>query len=456
MNGRVTTLLHPYNVNYSTFSETTPSDSTRASDIGSLISIALQHTKASSSISDRWRRHFGEESCPICSSRELGTVESMGHTELRYAMASKAYDSDFSPALGKIVPLLQPERNDSQRAMGPSLDLIRECVVAFTRSCDPVDPVGDESLIINIDTVISVEILQFFDFHLLRHILLENEKELFQSLKATQSLNVNGGKSRSLFFETLDGRFIIKSLLPSELKQWERNHHAFLWYYMSGKLGSYPSILVPFLGVFVIRRSNVSETRAFVIMRNMANIIHGSLTFDLKGMGPQRSRRARADSKIDTRSPSCTRGPSDVLWDDDLRSFCGHETFAMDEIMLDCLATSISNDTIFLSALDIVDYSMILSFNVDDSSPHLGRISVGIVDYLRVFSWEKRIESAVKSFNANISSVRDRITWKRDCQNQDTRKPYNLELEMTPTIIRPELYAKRFRNNILSLFMSDK
>ncbi len=83
---------------------------------------------------------------------------------------------------------------------------------------------------------------------------------------------------------------------------------------------------------------------------------------------------------------------------------------------------------------------------------HTDSMSVGIVDYLRNFTWDKRLESVVKSINSNISAVRDRIPWRIGAQTQDSLQNYNLELEKAPTIINPDLYAKRFRNNIISLF----
>lgn len=456
MNGRVKKLLHPYNIERSNSGQTTTTTCQSDRDIGYLISTALGHMTATSAISDSWRLHFGEESCPLCDCRKL-SLEQIDEVP---CFDSFSWERHGIP--NSLAALKQGVRRlDSSceaESAGEDEDRHRtwRCLSTFCRTRDLPAFQKSSAVIVNLQGGIRVEILQSFDFHLLRHLLLGNDVDLINSLRATRPLTAQGGKSRSRFFESVNGRFIIKSLLPSELRNWERNNLAFLWYYMIGKYRAYPSILVPFLGVFVVHDGDTSEARAYIVMRNIARHDSVSMTFDLKGMGPQRCRRPASVSRSISNCSELPLGKDDVLLDGDLRSLWKNEPIIVDGPLLDFLRLSLDNDTLFLSALDSVDYSMILSFETTDSfNSELDCLSVGIVDYLRPFTWDKRLESVVKSINTNIISVRDRIPWRMGgAQLQDAHKGSALELENTPTIIRPDLYARRFRSNILSLFKS--
>ena len=456
MNGRVKRLLHPYNIDVSDVTIESEPDPKLVAEIGPWISAALSDISVTSAISSSWKLHFREDSCLICDSCPTSISRFVQHSEVAESLLPPSVgSSSFSRHLKEIGPFLKPLGKDQPRMETGSLKRLRCCIKAFNRCRTPGSDVQPEvdSIAVNVEKGIRVDILHFFEFHLLRHLLLDNDSELIQSLRCTQPLVVKGGKSRSEFYETCDGRFIIKSLLSSELKNWEKKNVAFIWYYMNTIFHSYPSILVPFLGVFVVHTSVPTESRAYVVMRNMARLISGAITFDLKGMGPQRSKMSASVNERDPRCLGESIGTQEVLWDGDLRSIWNHEPILVDEQLLEYLRLSLDNDTMFLSALDSVDYSMILSYNrIGHAGSHTDSMSVGIVDYLRNFTWDKRLESVVKSINSNISAVRDRIPWRIGAQTQDSLQNYNLELEKAPTIINPDLYAKRFRNNIISLF----
>jgi 1-phosphatidylinositol-3-phosphate 5-kinase len=56
------------------------------------------------------------------------------------------------------------------------------------------------------------------------------------------------------------------------------------------------------------------------------------------------------------------------------------------------LTMSLHNDSRFLSSLKVMDYSLLVG--LDEQSNEL---VVGIIDYIRTFTWDKRIENLVKS-----------------------------------------------------------
>jgi 1-phosphatidylinositol-3-phosphate 5-kinase len=56
------------------------------------------------------------------------------------------------------------------------------------------------------------------------------------------------------------------------------------------------------------------------------------------------------------------------------------------------LRLAVHNDTLFLSKQDIVDYSILLGMNEKTKT-----VVLGIIDYLHQYTWDKQIETGVKS-----------------------------------------------------------
>lgn len=56
------------------------------------------------------------------------------------------------------------------------------------------------------------------------------------------------------------------------------------------------------------------------------------------------------------------------------------------------LQAAIWNDTMFLSVVGVMDYSLLLGLNIN--SKH---IVIGIIDYIRKYTWDKQLETWVKS-----------------------------------------------------------
>lgn len=56
------------------------------------------------------------------------------------------------------------------------------------------------------------------------------------------------------------------------------------------------------------------------------------------------------------------------------------------------LAKAVFNDTIFLAQNEVVDYSILVGF---DLAKH--EVVVGVIDYIRKYTWDKKLETGVKS-----------------------------------------------------------
>ena len=85
------------------------------------------------------------------------------------------------------------------------------------------------------------------------------------------------------------------------------------------------------------------------------------------------------------------------------------------------LDTSVYNDTLFLSKLDIMDYSLLVGINAETKE-----LVVGIVDFIRTYTWDKKVESWVKE---------------------------SLGGGKEPTIVSPQQYKERFRHAMNRYFL---
>jgi 1-phosphatidylinositol-3-phosphate 5-kinase len=92
----------------------------------------------------------------------------------------------------------------------------------------------------------------------------------------------------------------------------------------------------------------------------------------------------------------------------------------VDEHAKALITYAVWNDSLFLSSLYVMDYSLIVG--IDEENQEL---VVGIVDYIRQFTWDKQIEKWVKSQQGS-------------------------EL---PTVIAPKDYKARFRTAMWNYFV---
>jgi 1-phosphatidylinositol-3-phosphate 5-kinase len=102
-----------------------------------------------------------------------------------------------------------------------------------------------------------------------------------------------------------------------------------------------------------------------------------SQVFDLKGS--TRNRRVAAS------------GPGEVLMDENLVEISLKSPLYIREASKRMLSEAIDNDTQFLANLNVMDYSLVVG--VDSVNQEL---VVGIVDYIRTFTWDKKLENIVK------------------------------------------------------------
>ena len=109
-----------------------------------------------------------------------------------------------------------------------------------------------------------------------------------------------------------------------------------------------------------------------------------------------------------------------VLMDENLLNVAREKPFYINEYSHRVLSTAIKNDTAFLESNGMMDYSLLVA--MDGSS---NQLVLGIIDYVRVYTWDKQLETLIKTFSVSGK---------------------------TPTVVAPDVYKKRFEHSMTKYF----
>ncbi|GAA5889767.1 hypothetical protein JCM5296_002336 [Sporobolomyces johnsonii] len=231
------------------------------------------------------------------------------------------------------------------------------------------------------------------------------EKQFIESLSRCYKWDSAGGKSKADFMKTLDDRFIVKQLSSWEVDVLSSFLPAYFQYMADVLFRGQPTVLAKIFGIYRISFGKKYKNLDFLVMENLFYGRQLKQIFDLKGS----TRNRRADQS------------NPVLLDENLMEMSLKQPFYVREESKLFIKQAIYNDSQFLSDLNVMDYSLVVG--VDSSKQEL---VVGIVDFIRTYTWNKRIESWVK----------------------ETTFIGGASKSGGPTIITPKQYKMRFREAI--------
>ncbi|XP_044287721.1 1-phosphatidylinositol 3-phosphate 5-kinase isoform X3 [Varanus komodoensis] len=248
------------------------------------------------------------------------------------------------------------------------------------------------------------------EFHKMREVILgSSEEDFIYSLSHSLPWQARGGKSGAAFYVTEDDRFILKQMPRLEVQSFLDFAPHYFTYITNAVQQKKPTALAKILGVYRIGYKNSqNNTEKKLDLLVMENLFYGrkmTQVFDLKG-----SLRNR-NVKMDTGKESCDV----VLLDENLLKLVRDNPLYIRSHSKAVLKASIHSDSYFLSSHLIIDYSLLVGR--DDTTDEL---VVGIIDYIRTFTWDKRLEMVVKS--TGILGGQGKM----------------------PTVVSPELYRTRF------------
>ena len=113
-----------------------------------------------------------------------------------------------------------------------------------------------------------------------------------------------------------------------------------------------------------------------------------------------------------------------VLMDENLLNVAREKPFYITEESQRTLSTAIRRDTDFLEANGMMDYSLLVA--IDGCRNEL---ILGIIDYIRVYTWDKQLESLIKSTGGMFAGSGKK-----------------------PTVVAPDVYKKRFEHSMTKYF----
>ncbi|CAN6197799.1 unnamed protein product [Urochloa humidicola] len=259
-------------------------------------------------------------------------------------------------------------------------------------------------------TVVCIYAKQFRD---LRKICCPSELAYISSISRCKHWNAQGGKSKAFFAKSMDDRFIIKQIKTTEFHSFLKFGLEYFKHFGVSEVASNPTCLAKILGMYQVKETrNGKETSTnFMVMENLLFGHNIPRKYDLKGA-------------LFSRYVPDSENPENVLLDqnfvEDMRTMPIYIEGKTKKLM----ERAIWNDTAFLSRMNVMDYSLFVG--VDRQNKEL---VFGIIDYLRQYTWDKQLESWVKT-----SLV----------------VPKNL----SPTVISPREYKIRFRAFMSQYFLS--
>ncbi|CAL1530359.1 unnamed protein product, partial [Lymnaea stagnalis] len=224
-------------------------------------------------------------------------------------------------------------------------------------------------------------------FRKLRKLLfLGNDNLFIRSLGRCKSWEAKGGKSGSSFCKTDDDRFILKQMSNMEVESFEKFGPQYFQYIRMCITEQQPTALAKILGVYRIGFRNTQTNNALrqdvLVMENLFYNRNISQKFDLKGS--MRNRLVNTSSK---------RGEEElVLLDENLLKCSVESPLYLRPHSKYVLKSAITSDSTFLSTNLVMDYSLLVGVDEDTQE-----MVVGIIDYIRTFTWDKKLEMVVKS-----------------------------------------------------------
>lgn len=244
-------------------------------------------------------------------------------------------------------------------------------------------------------------------FEHLRSLIMKNpngQEQFKKLLWSCMPWSAPGGKSGSTFLKTVNDQFILKEMSKLELQSFLSIADDYFSYIEKSYHDNKPSLLSIIFGIYRIvytdSTTKSSSEYYFMVMRNLFYKRNISQRFDLKGS--VRNRLVNTDDPDNTEH---------VLMDENLLRITGEHPLFIHQSSKQILNECINSDSKFLTSISVMDYSLLVGVDKENQE-----LVLGIIDYVRPFTWDKKIERVVKSV-------------------------VSTEL---PTIVEPELYRERF------------
>ncbi|KNA12894.1 hypothetical protein SOVF_121310 [Spinacia oleracea] len=260
----------------------------------------------------------------------------------------------------------------------------------------------------------SVIIIHPNEFRSLRDRCCPSESDYIASLSRCKIWDAKGGKSKSIFAKTLDDRLIVKEIKKTEFDSFMKFASAYFQHMKESVYSGNQTCLAKILGIYQVTirnpKSGKETKHDLMVQENLSFGRNMIRQYDLKGA-------------LHARFTATADGAGEVLLDQNFVNDMNSSPLYVGQKAKRLLQRAVWNDTTFLNNIEVMDYSLLVG--VDRKSREL---VCGIIDYLRQYTWDKQLETWVKS----------------------SLVPKNV----LPTIISPHEYKKRFRKFMDTHFLT--
>ena len=264
----------------------------------------------------------------------------------------------------------------------------------------------------------------------------ENFENFIFSARQSEDWEISGGKSKANFFRTFDEKFAIKNISELEFNMLLDSAFNYFQHLSKFFFEKKPSLLAKILGAFHIKVKSPKEKEKNYYLIYMENIYYNKISknnfdnfnggesnlkvYDLKGS--EINRYIRPKNKKNGK----------ILLDTNFIEDNKGEPLFLDFDNFKILNQALINDCLFLKKESIIDYSLLIIYEINNDKENknefeIKKIRMGIIDYLRKYTWDKQIESYGKKLIHGFAN---------------------------PTIINPENYSERFKEKIKIYFSS--
>lgn len=286
----------------------------------------------------------------------------------------------------------------------------------FTQSNSIEDELKDsshrESFLKLYGDYVTIKVTAYFykQFHSMREYCVGSHIDFLLSISKSKDEVLHLGKSKSLFKNSIDERFIVKIVGEKQFRMFIDFAPNYFRHNCKNKFHQMPSCLVKILGAYQVQLKNHTTGKyrqewIFINENLCYSMPKSSLVFDLKGTINKRRKVYEGDekTKMDLNFIEYMDGLPLIIKPEDKQNF----------------DAEVWNDTLFLYQQNIVDYSLLLVLDTENF-----KFNYGIIDYLEQYTFERAIESKYKTV-------------------------VGTEL---PTIIYPKEYKNRFRQHLIQIY----
>ena len=341
---------------------------------------------------------------------------------IAYALASQQYASALGSARTAAVTVpavaaapAEPGAVAALAAAGVRWDVVASPATAHVRCAfeERDYPGGAGAARFNVTAYYAPQ------FDALRALWGVSAGSLLRTLCRCAKWESSGGKSGAYFAKTRDDRLVVKALSRPELGSMLEFAPAYAAYAAAAATEDRPVLLAKLVGVFsvsVVVAGRRDVKLDCVIMENLFAGGGFGPVFDLKGSaGKSRAAPDDAPVQLDENLLDRVAGADAPL--------------CVSPLSAAAVSAAVWRDTAFLARLGVMDYSLLVGLQ-----PRRRCMAVGIVDYLRQYTWDKQLETYVKSSSAVLALGGGSGSTQ-------------------PTIISPKQYARRFRKAMRSYFV---